>query len=106
LQREDLEWHLSQLREDIGGRQRRRRSNRGRKGGRQRTTVGIGQVLDLGEPHAFLACVLRMRDRCQSSLVQPWSQGCGVDAEQGTDVRKRKKIQSNVLLSGDQSEKR
>jgi hypothetical protein len=41
LQGEDLELHLSQLREDIRWRQWRGRGSLGGKGGRQMTTVGI-----------------------------------------------------------------
>ena len=92
LQREDLELHLSQLREDIGGRQGGRRSSRGGKGRREVTTMGISYLLDLGEAQTFLACIIGMRDGCQTRLMQPQTEGFGIDAQDGTDVRERKKI--------------
>jgi hypothetical protein len=93
LQREDLELHLSEKRVDIGGRQRGRRS-RGSKGGRQRTTVSCSQVLDLGEGETFLTGVFGMRQSRQSSLVQPETQGFGIDTEKSANMRQGKKIHS------------
>jgi hypothetical protein len=90
----------------IRRRQRGRGRSRREKGGRQRATVSIGQLLDLGEAETFLACILGMRDGRQSSLVQPQTQGFGIDAEQGTNVRERKKIHSMVLLSRDEKTER
>jgi hypothetical protein len=98
LEREDLELHLGQLREDIRGRQRGGRRSLGGEGRRQRATVVSRDLLDVGEGEAFLACVIGMRDDSQTSLVQPQTQGFGIDAKNGTDVRQWEKIHDKRLL--------
>jgi hypothetical protein len=68
--------------------------------------VESGDLLDLGQAQTLLACVIGMRDGSQSGLMQPQTQGFGIDAEKGTNVRQRKKIHHTVLLSGDETAER